>query len=93
MFSCYKSTTTEDDEEMNGFFLRNGGAVLEQTIRLFNGKSNPLRSYSSQQFNNATNNFHDTTFIHLHGNYGLYKGVIHDDDDSGEDYINFCEKV
>ncbi|KAF4387663.1 hypothetical protein G4B88_003990 [Cannabis sativa] len=62
---------------MNGFFLRNGGAVLEQTIRLFNGKSNPLRSYSSQQFNNATNNFHDTTFIHLHGNYGLYKGFSH----------------
>ncbi|KAF4387673.1 hypothetical protein G4B88_004000 [Cannabis sativa] len=60
------------------FFLKNGAAVLEQTIRLFNGKSNPLRSYSSQQLNKATNNFHVSRIIHQGGGYQMYRGVLND---------------
>ncbi|XP_060966266.1 serine/threonine-protein kinase ZRK3-like [Cannabis sativa] len=84
MFSCYKKNNTKVEEDINGFFLRNGGAVLEQTIRLFNGKSNPLRSYSSQQLNNATNNYHVSRIIHQGGGYNMYRGVIDRDDEDCE---------
>ncbi|KAM6602382.1 hypothetical protein CsatA_021991 [Cannabis sativa] len=93
MFSCYKNTkknTTE--EEMNGFFIKNGGAVLEQTIRLFNGKSNQLRSYSSQQLKKATNNFHVTRIINQSRGYKMYRGVIDRDDDEEED-CEICVKT
>uniref|UniRef100_A0A803P0D0 Protein kinase domain-containing protein n=1 Tax=Cannabis sativa TaxID=3483 RepID=A0A803P0D0_CANSA len=63
----------------------NGGAVLEQTILLFNGKSNPLRSYSSHELNMATHNFNPSQIIHASLNYTLYKGSVIVNDDEEEE--------
>ncbi|XP_062088512.1 serine/threonine-protein kinase ZRK3-like [Humulus lupulus] len=46
----------------------------------FNGKTNPLRSYSSQQLNRATYNFDFSRLIHQSRNYKLYKGSIDGED-------------
>ncbi|XP_062089995.1 serine/threonine-protein kinase ZRK1-like [Humulus lupulus] len=72
----YKNKTTQE----KSFFLKNGAAVLEQSIRLFNGKCNPIRTYSSQQLKRATHNFDQSRLIHSGINYQLYRG-----DDEEED--------
>ncbi|XP_062088758.1 non-functional pseudokinase ZED1-like [Humulus lupulus] len=74
MFSCY--TNNKNKTQENEFFMKNGAAVLEHTILLFSGKTNPLRSYSSQQLNRATRNFDSSRLIHQSGNNKLYKGQL-----------------
>ncbi|KAF4353729.1 hypothetical protein F8388_024298 [Cannabis sativa] len=87
MFSCYRGNNKNKSTiEEDGLFMKNGGAVLEQTILLLNGKSNSLRSYSSHELNMATHNFNPSQIIHASLNYTLYKGsvIVNDDDDEEE---------
>ncbi|KAM6602381.1 hypothetical protein CsatA_021990 [Cannabis sativa] len=89
MFSCYRSNNkNKSTREEDGLFMKNGGAVLEQTILLFNGKSNPLRSYSSHELNMATHNFNPSQIIHASLNYTLYKGSVIVNDDDNEEEIS-----
>ncbi|XP_062089996.1 non-functional pseudokinase ZED1-like [Humulus lupulus] len=78
MFSGFSNK--KNMTQKKAFFMKNGGAVLEQTILLFNGKSNPLRSYSSQQLKMATHNFDFSRLIHEGAGYRMYKGVDKEDD-------------
>ena len=73
MLRCFGNK--KDDIEKNGFFLRNGAAVLEQIIVSLNGNCNPIRNYSLQELNKATDNFSWSRMIHLSSGYILYKGV------------------
>ncbi|GMN36320.1 hypothetical protein TIFTF001_005915 [Ficus carica] len=61
-------------EKKEGFFLKNGGAALENIISLHNGDCNPIRSYSAQQLQEATGDFRWP----IDQGYKMYKGVHED---------------
>ena len=73
-----------DKNEKDGFFLRNGAAVLEQQISLFNGDCNPIRSYSMEEIVKATSDFQWPIYKGLH--YTLYKGIHEDREISVEKF-------
>ncbi|GMN36315.1 hypothetical protein TIFTF001_005911 [Ficus carica] len=66
-------TFRKKDDKKETFFLKNGGAVLEQLIRCFNGDCNPIRSFSTQELRKATNNFE--WVMHEDDNYSMYEGI------------------
>ncbi|KAF8365247.1 hypothetical protein HHK36_032740 [Tetracentron sinense] len=55
-------------------FLENGGLLLEELITSFNGRSNPIRSFSKQELERATHNYHRDGSLHQ----GWYKGTYED---------------
>ncbi|GMN36324.1 hypothetical protein TIFTF001_005932 [Ficus carica] len=63
----------KDKGKKNGFFLKNGAAVLEKVISLHNGDCNPIRSYSAHELKKATGEFR--WMIHEDYDYKLYKGL------------------
>ncbi|KAF8365248.1 hypothetical protein HHK36_032741 [Tetracentron sinense] len=55
-------------------FLENGGLLLEELITSFNGRSNPIRSFSKKELKRATDNYNQDGFLHQ----GWYKGTYED---------------
>ncbi|KAJ0255460.1 Non-functional pseudokinase ZED1 [Hirschfeldia incana] len=64
-----KKTKIESD-------LKNGGLLLAELIASFDGKTNPIRCFSSDQILKATNNFSETQIISSWGYFTWYKGII-----------------
>lgn len=73
MLRCLRKEGCVDKKE--SFFLKNGAAMLEQIVASFNGKCNPLRTYSAEELRTATNDFHRDRQLHQDWSYTLYKGV------------------
>ncbi|KAF8391917.1 hypothetical protein HHK36_022257 [Tetracentron sinense] len=46
------------EKKKKDIFLENGGLLLEEMITSFNGRSNPIRSFSKKELKRATNNYH-----------------------------------
>ncbi|XP_038718212.1 non-functional pseudokinase ZED1-like [Tripterygium wilfordii] len=65
-------------EDQERFFLKNGALVLEQIITGFNGKCNPIRSFTEQELNEATNSYERGRILRDDLYHTLYKG-IHED--------------
>ncbi|KAG7566071.1 Protein kinase domain [Arabidopsis suecica] len=60
------------------WFLENGSIFLKELIADCNGKSIPIRSFTSSQIRKATKNFDSSCFVTEEGFYIWYKGVIED---------------
>ncbi|KAF8391966.1 hypothetical protein HHK36_022306 [Tetracentron sinense] len=79
MWSCFrlpKDRVEEEEEERH--FLENGGLLLEEMIKSFDGRPNPIRSFSQKELQRATNNYHQDGFLHDRWSYNLYKGTYED---------------
>ncbi|XP_038693692.1 non-functional pseudokinase ZED1-like [Tripterygium wilfordii] len=63
-------------KEREQFFLKNGGKMLEQMISIFNGKCNPIRSFSEEDLMRATNNYDRRKIRHEDWNFCIYEGTI-----------------
>lgn len=59
-------------------FLENGSILLKELIADCNGKTIPIRSFSSSQILKATNHFDASCSIAQEGFYIWYRGVIED---------------
>ncbi|PON77805.1 Tyrosine-protein kinase [Parasponia andersonii] len=86
MFSGFRNN--ENKVEKNGFFLKNGAAVLEQLILLFDGKCNQIRTYSAEDLKRATDNFDWSRMIHESWDYTMYKGLHEDCEISVKKFIS-----
>ncbi|PON89318.1 Tyrosine-protein kinase [Trema orientale] len=82
------SRKNENKVEKNGFFLKNGAAVLEQLILLFDGKCNRIRTYSAEDLKRATDNFDRSRMIHESAGYIMYKGLHEDCEISVKKFIS-----
>ncbi|CAL9245998.1 unnamed protein product [Arabidopsis halleri] len=80
---------TEKSMKKERWFLENGSIFLKELIADCNGKSIPIRSFSSHQILKATNNFDLSCLVTEEGFYVWYKGVI-----EGRSYMikKFSEK-
>ncbi|KAF8391928.1 hypothetical protein HHK36_022268 [Tetracentron sinense] len=76
MWSCFR--IPKEREEAERHFLENGALLLEEMITSFNGRSNPIRSFSKKELDRATNNYHHDGLLHQGGFYKLYKGTYED---------------
>ncbi|CAH2063788.1 unnamed protein product [Thlaspi arvense] len=72
----YGSSRKKKEEER--CFLENGSKFLKELIADCNGKSIPIRSFSSSQILKATNNFDSSCFVTAEGDYKWYKVIIED---------------
>ncbi|KAF8391921.1 hypothetical protein HHK36_022261 [Tetracentron sinense] len=97
MWSCFR--IPKEREEAERHFLENGALLLEEMITSFNGRSNPIRSFSKQELKRATNNYHEDRVLHLSSQYELYKGAYEDRaisvkkyirEDAPQRYIGWC---
>ncbi|XP_058081725.1 wall-associated receptor kinase-like 1 isoform X4 [Magnolia sinica] len=57
-------------------FLNNGAELLEELITYSEGKSSPIRIFSAQELEKATNNYADDLFFCEETLYKMYKGTI-----------------
>lgn len=71
--SCFLRKHHRAKEE--DFMLKNGAAMLERLITLFDGKCCPCRIYSIEELNKATNYFHCSGVLIQDWNSTTYKGV------------------
>ncbi|KAL0646757.1 hypothetical protein Bca4012_045048 [Brassica carinata] len=58
------------------WFLENGSILLKELIADCNGKSVPIRNFSSYQILQATNNFHFSCLVTNERSHNWYKGII-----------------
>ncbi|ESQ44306.1 hypothetical protein EUTSA_v10006070mg [Eutrema salsugineum] len=72
------SKNKEKDVKEERWFLKNGSKFLKELIADCNGKSIPIRSFSSHQILKATKNFDSSCFVTKEGFYIWYKGEIED---------------
>ncbi|KAF8391936.1 hypothetical protein HHK36_022276 [Tetracentron sinense] len=75
MWSCFRITKEREEER---HFLENGALLLEEMITSFDGRSNPIRSFSKQELERATNNYDQYGILHRDLTYKLYKGTYED---------------
>ncbi|CDY60640.1 BnaCnng36690D [Brassica napus] len=67
----------DKDLQEERWFLENGSILLEKLTADCNGKSVPLRTFSSDQILKATNNFDSSCFIAFEGLHTWwYRGII-----------------
>ncbi|KFK34992.1 hypothetical protein AALP_AA5G220100 [Arabis alpina] len=67
----------EKETQEKKWFLENGSILLEELITDCNGKSIPIRSFSSDQILKATKNFDSTCFVAFEGFHTWwYRGII-----------------
>ncbi|KAH0928768.1 hypothetical protein BRARA_D00619 [Brassica rapa] len=72
-----KKKKKEKDLQEERWFLENGSILLEKLTADCNGKSVPLRTFSSDQILKATNNFDSSCFIAFEGLHTWwYRGII-----------------
>ncbi|XP_038713479.1 non-functional pseudokinase ZED1-like [Tripterygium wilfordii] len=63
------------ERERERFVLKNGGKILEKMPRIFNGKCNPIRSFSEEELIGATNNYDGRKLLHQDWNFCMYEGT------------------
>lgn len=71
------SGSSRKNKEEN-WFLDNGSIFLKELIADCNGISVPIRSFSSHQILQSTNNFDSNCFVSRDTIYEWYKGIIED---------------
>ncbi|KAF3559600.1 hypothetical protein F2Q69_00015596 [Brassica cretica] len=72
-----KKKKKDKDLQEERWFLENGSILLEKLTADCNGKSVPLRTFSSDQILKATNNFDSSCFIAFEGLHTWwYRGII-----------------
>ncbi|KAG7634801.1 Protein kinase domain [Arabidopsis suecica] len=76
--SLEKRKEKEKDIQEEKWFLDNGSIFLKELIADCNGKSIPIRNFSSDQILKATSNFGSSCFVTAEGFYVWYKGIIED---------------
>ncbi|KAJ4845733.1 hypothetical protein Tsubulata_044685 [Turnera subulata] len=74
MGSCYNVVKKED--EIKPQFMENGRMLLEELISTCDGKCNPMRTFSTQELQDATNNYDYQRIIFEDYNYTLYQGFF-----------------
>ena len=62
------------DKERERGFLDNGSKLLEKLIASCNGRPIPIRSYSCEELERATNNYDASHIFHRDGKYEWYNG-------------------
>ena len=77
MISLFRRRNNEEKEK-NTRFLRNGKILLERLIRSCNGKQNPIRGYSAEELQAATNNYDQRQVMAYDDDFKLYKGFLQD---------------
>ncbi|RVW51216.1 Non-functional pseudokinase ZED1 [Vitis vinifera] len=77
MWCCF-GEHRDGQEAEEGFFLENGGRVLEELVTTFNGKYNPFRIFSKRELSAATNKYHSGGILHKGFTYILYEGTHED---------------
>ncbi|XP_057998740.1 serine/threonine-protein kinase ZRK1 isoform X2 [Hevea brasiliensis] len=78
MMRCFRGNKDEIERETEMALMRNGGMLLEKSIALNNGRGNPIRSFSIQELNNATNNYDPNQRFAMYRTYKMYKGFLQD---------------
>ncbi|CAA7060620.1 unnamed protein product [Microthlaspi erraticum] len=68
----------ENEMKKERWFLDNGSIFLKELIADCNGKSIPIRSFSSSQILKATNNFDSSCFVSEDAYFKWYRGKIED---------------
>ncbi|XP_010519783.1 PREDICTED: non-functional pseudokinase ZED1-like [Tarenaya hassleriana] len=68
----------KEDKRQKPWFLETGSAFLEELIADCNGKSNPIRMFSSNQILGATDNFDSSCYVSDEWNFTWFRGVIDD---------------
>ncbi|XP_010516400.1 PREDICTED: non-functional pseudokinase ZED1-like [Camelina sativa] len=68
----------EKSSQEERWFLDNGSIFLKELIADCNGKSIPIRSFTSSEILRATNDFDSSSFVTAEGFYVWYKGIIED---------------
>ncbi|KAJ9675704.1 hypothetical protein PVL29_024571 [Vitis rotundifolia] len=58
------------------FFLKNGSLLLEKLVSSLNGKSNPIRNFSSKELEQATNNYNSSLIFDRWTYSEWYKGSL-----------------
>ncbi|KAJ9131430.1 hypothetical protein P3X46_035097 [Hevea brasiliensis] len=76
MMRCFGGN--KDEIESEKAVMRNGGMLLEKAIAINNGRGNPIRSFSIQELNNATNSYDPNQMFFEEEMYKMYKGFIQD---------------
>ena len=67
----------KERKEREEWMLRNGGLLLEKRISYFDGKySNPMRCFSAEELQKATDNYHPNLFSRFGTSYRWYKGCL-----------------
>ncbi|KAJ9173353.1 hypothetical protein P3X46_016499 [Hevea brasiliensis] len=59
-------------------FLINGSMLLEKLVAFCNGRCNPIRNFSAEELEKATNNYDKKQVLKLDGYFELYKGFLQD---------------
>ncbi|KAG8648276.1 serine/threonine-protein kinase ZRK1-like isoform X2 [Manihot esculenta] len=75
MMRCFRCN--EDEIEREKAVMRNGRLLLEKKIAINDGRGNPIRSFSIQDLNNATNNYNRNQLVFHGALYKLYRGFLH----------------
>ncbi|KAJ9179230.1 hypothetical protein P3X46_011040 [Hevea brasiliensis] len=78
MIACFRPKKDRKTVEETSLMI-NGRMLLESSVAFNNGRGNPIRSFSFQELNSATNNFDPSRiFWDDYGLYKLYNGFLHD---------------
>ncbi|KAF8391971.1 hypothetical protein HHK36_022311 [Tetracentron sinense] len=75
MWSCFRLPKEREEER---HFLENGALLLEELIKSFGCRSNPIPSFSKKELERATNNYHQNGLLRQNFPYTLYKGTYED---------------
>ncbi|XP_002512392.2 non-functional pseudokinase ZED1 [Ricinus communis] len=65
-------------DENETALMRNGGILLEKSIAFNNGRGNPIRWFSVDELQTATNSYSQNNVIYEGGWHTLYKGFLRD---------------
>ena len=75
MLSCFRESKETIAQTEEGFYLENGGRILEQLFTSFDGKYSSFRIFSKHELDKATNDYHVDGILYKSFNHILYKGT------------------
>ncbi|XP_065853249.1 serine/threonine-protein kinase ZRK1-like [Euphorbia lathyris] len=80
MMKCLRFDKERDlKDDKSTIFLINGSRLLEKMITFCNGKcSIPIKSFTAEELEKATNNFNEKQVPKIDGYFELYKGFLQD---------------
>ncbi|XP_065851343.1 non-functional pseudokinase ZED1-like [Euphorbia lathyris] len=79
MTSCWRTNKPDTKEQNESTALSNGRILLEKQIAFCNGKSNPLRIFSANELEKATDNYNPNKIITRDSGYNLYRGLLQEE--------------
>ncbi|WCJ42073.1 Wall-associated kinase family protein [Euphorbia peplus] len=79
MTSCWGNKKPDKKEQNETIVSMNGRILLEKQIAFCNGKTNPLRIFSANELEKATDNYNLEKIITRDSGYNLYRGLLHNE--------------